>query len=343
MRAAETGAVTARTSLVSVIAPVYNERECLEELVRRIDVALQGRPCEIILVDDGSRDGSWGEIVRLRALYPAVRGLRFSRNFGHHVAITAGLDHALGEWVVVMDSDLQDQPESITSLLDKAAEGYHMVVARRLGKRHGPFKRSLSQLFARAMTWLADFEFDASVGVFRVMHRDIVDAVCAMRETPRLFTAMTDWVGFSRTSIDVTHGARFAGETKYPLRKQVALAVRGAIGFSEKPLEVLVTLGFVIASVGLTYALVIAVRALQGGIAVLGYASLMSAILVMGGLAIATTGIVGLYVGSVFAQTKRRPLYLLRASEGIETSVLPPSRVNEEPTLARPLAVREWL
>jgi dolichol-phosphate mannosyltransferase len=311
-------------AMVSVVAPVYNERECLEELVTRLARVLAGRPHEIILVDDGSRDGSWEEIVRLRASHPALKGLRFSRNFGHHVAITAGLDWAAGDWVVVMDSDLQDLPESIPALLDKAAEGWHMVVARRQGKQHGWLKRSLSRLFARAMTWLAGFEFDATVGVFRLMHRDLVQAVRAMRETPRFFTAMTEWVGFRRTSIDVTHGARFAGQTKYPLRKQVALAVRAAIGFSEKPLHVIVAVGLAFAGLGLLYAVVIVVQALLGGIEVLGYASLMSALLVMGGLAIATTGLVGLYVGSVFAQTKRRPLYLLADCEGLVAGVLPP-------------------
>jgi dolichol-phosphate mannosyltransferase len=311
--------------LISVVAPVYNERGCLQELVRRIDSALARRPYEIILVDDGSRDGSWDEIVRLRQQYPRVKGIRFSRNFGHHVAITAGLDWAAGEWVVVMDSDLQDLPESIPALLVKAAEGYHMVVARRQSKQHGLVKRALSRSFAHAMTWLAGFEFDHSVGVFRVMHRDLVEAVRAMQETPRFFTAMTEWAGFQRASIDVTHGARFAGETKYPLRKQIALAMKAAIGFSEKPLQVLVAVGATIAIAGLLYAVAIVVRAFMGGIAVLGYASLISAILVMGGLGIATTGVVGLYVGSVFSQTKRRPLYLMQAAEGIDARVLPPA------------------
>jgi dolichol-phosphate mannosyltransferase len=309
---------------VSVVAPVYNERACLGELVHRLDAVLRNRTYEIVLVDDGSRDGSWDEIVRLGGLYPAVKGLRFSRNFGHHVAITAGLDWACGEWVVVMDSDLQDLPESIPLLLDKTNEGFDMVVARRQGKRHGAFKRATSRLFARTMTWLADFEFDESVGVFRVMHRRVVTSVRAMRETPRVFTAMTDWVGFRRGSVDVPHGARFAGETKYPLRKQLVLALRAALGFSEKPLQIAVYSGLVIAAAGLGYAGYIVLRALSGGIAVSGYASLMSAVLTIGGLGIATTGLVGLYVGSIFTHVKGRPLYILAASQGLAAGVLPP-------------------
>lgn len=312
------------TTQVSVVAPVYNERECLEELVRRIDAALVGTPHEILLVDDGSRDGSWDEIMRLRQLYPSVCGLRFSRNFGHHVAITAGLDWTRGEWVVVMDSDLQDLPESIPTLLSKAREGFDLVMARRQHKRHGPLKQGLSRSFARAMTWLAGYEFDPRVGVFRVMHRDVVVAVRAMRETPRFFTAITEWVGFRQGWVDVMHGARFAGETKYPLHKQIALAMRGAIGFSDKPLKMAALSGLGLAALGLLYAAYIVVRALLGQISVSGYASLMSAVLVVGGLAIFTTGLVGLYVGSVFSQVKRRPLYVLAAAKGVAAGVLPP-------------------
>jgi len=311
---------------VSVVAPVYNELGCIAELVRRVDAALAGTAYELLLIDDGSRDGSWNEIVRLRAQYPTLKGLRFSRNFGHHVAVTAGLDWVQGEWVVVMDSDLQDLPESIPLLLARAREGFDIVVARRKGKQHGPLKRTMSRLFARTMTWLANFEFDDTVGVFRVMHRNVVTAVRAMRETPRFFTGLTDWVGFNRTSIEVPHGARFAGETKYPLHKQLALAGRAALGFSDKPLQLIAYSGLVLATVGLIYAAVIVVRALSGDIVVMGYASLMSAILVVGGLMIATTGFVGLYVGAVFNQTKQRPLYVLSASEGIAAGVLPPDR-----------------
>lgn len=320
---------------VSIVSPVYNERACLEELVRRLDAALRGVDYEIVLVDDGSRDGSWDEIVRLREQYPRLKGLRFSRNFGHHVAITAGLDWTQGEWVVVMDSDLQDLPESIPVLLAKARDGHDVVIARRQGKQHGWFKRLLSHLFHRTMSWLADFDLDHTVGVFRVMHRDVVVAVRAMRETPRFFVGIVHWVGFRRAYVDVTHGARFAGETKYPLSKQLVLGLRAALGFSEKPLMVAATSGLVLAALGVVYAAVIVVQALMGQIAVLGYASLMSAILVVGGLAIFTTGLVGLYVGSVFTQTKRRPLYLLADAQGVAAGVLPPDWGAAPPSPAR--------
>lgn len=309
---------------VSVVSPVFNERHCIAELVRRVDAALTGTDYELILVDDGSRDGSWDEIQSLLPAYPALKALRFSRNFGHHVAISAGLDVACGGWTVVMDSDLQDLPESIPLLLDKAKEGYDVVVARRQAKQHGWAKRVLSRLFYRVLSWLADFEFDHTEGVFRVMRSDVVYALRAMRETPRFFVGLVHWVGFRRATVDVPHGSRFAGKTKYPLRKQLILGLRAAIGFSEKPLMVAASAGLVLACLGLGYAAVIVVQALAGRIEVSGYASLMSAVLVVGGLAIATTGLVGLYVGAVFTQTKARPLYIVSASERLPAGVLPP-------------------
>lgn len=313
-------------SLTSIVCPVFNEKECLEELTNRIAAVFHNKNYEIILVDDGSEDGSWAEIQRLRATNLNIKGLRFSRNFGHHIALSAGLDWASGDWIIVMDSDLQDLPESIPSLLSKAEEGFDVVVAKRTAKQHGLIKKTCSYFFSKFLTWASGIEFDSSVGVFRVFNQKVAHAIRGMKEESCFFTAMADWVGFKRSTVEVQHGPRFSGETKYSFYKQFSLAMRAILSFSEKPLQIIALGGAFISVVGLLYAVVIVCRAMLGSISVVGYASLMSTLLVVSGLTIATIGVVGLYVGRIFTQVKSRPLYILTSAEGIpEAGVLPPT------------------
>lgn len=299
--------------VLSIVSPVYNEEACLSEFLRRVQLAVQalGITHEILLVDDGSVDRSWQIIEDARRDNSAIRAVRFSRNFGHHVALSAGLDYASGEWVVVMDSDLQDNPDEIAVLYRKAQEGFDVVLGRRASRRHGVLKQLLARLFYRCLNYLSDGAFDPRVGVFRIMSRRVVCEVCRLREVSRFFSGLVAWVGFRQTSVDVLHGARFAGDTKYPLRRQIALAVDALLAFSEKPLKLAIYVGTSFAGVGILYALVVVVRAMLGQIAVLGYASLMSAILVVGGVSTMTIGLVGVYVGRVFKQVKARPLYVI--------------------------------
>jgi dolichol-phosphate mannosyltransferase len=300
-------------AVISVVSPVYNESLCVEALYERVSAAVSKitESWELVLVDDGSRDDSWAKIEALSSRDRRVRGVRFSRNFGHHLAITAGLDHSDGDWVVVMDSDLQDPPEFIGVLYAKALEGFDVVLARRRRRKHGAVKRILSKAFYSTYAYLSDTEYDSSVGVFRIMSRRVVRTLCGMREASRFFPGMVDWVGFQRSFVEVEHGARYAGDTKYPLRRQLALAANSLLSFSDKPLKFLVYVGLVIAGLAMTFAVYVFVLGILGGVSVTGYASLATAIFFMGGLTVVTVGVVGLYVGRIFRQVQGRPLYVV--------------------------------
>jgi dolichol-phosphate mannosyltransferase len=299
--------------LLSVVSPVFNENECLEALYGRLTSALTSitHSYEIILVDDGSSDSSWKMIQALATRDPHVRGVRFSRNFGHHLSITAGLDYCDGDWVVVMDSDLQDPPEAIPELYRKAQEGYDVVLARRQGRQHSWPKRILSGVFHAIFGYLTDTEYDSQVGVFRIMSRRVVEVLRQMREADRFFPGMADWVGFSRSFIAVKHGARYAGQTKYPLRKQIPLALNSILSFSEKPLKFVMYMGLLTAILSFLCGVYIVVRGLIKGYPVLGWASQTSAIFLMGGVTVFTIGIVGIYIGRIFRQVQGRPLYVV--------------------------------
>jgi dolichol-phosphate mannosyltransferase len=301
------------TSGISVVVALYNEEECIDELADRLTRTLAGlrRPYQVLFVDDGSTDASWRRVQAIVERLPGTAGLKLSRNFGHHYAISAGLDHVRGAWVVLMDADLQDSPEEIPRLLAKAEQGYDVVVAARLGKRHSLIKRALSYGFSRLMTYLTGAPYSEQVGIFRIMSRRYVDQLCKLRETSRYIVALANWVGFRQTMVPVQHAARFAGQTKYPIWRQIRLASHAALSSSDKPLKICVMIGLLFALSGFIFAAQIIVRALLGSIAVLGYASTISAILLVGGVGIATTGLVGLYVGRIYEEVKRRPLYVV--------------------------------
>lgn len=298
---------------ISVISPVYNEESCLPELCRQLLEVLPSltRDFEIILVDDGSCDHSWHVIREFSSQYPEIKGLRFSRNFGHHYAITAGLDQATGDWIVVMDSDLQDPPAAIPALVAKAREGYDVVLARRKSRQFSWFKNVSAKLFYRVFRYVTDSRYDGEAGVYRIMSRRVVETLRRLPEVDRFFPALVDWVGFRQSHIDVTHGRRYAGKTKYPLRKQIALAVNAMLSFSDKPIVVIVYFGLTVAVMSLLYAAYIVMRHMFGTITMLGYASIFTAVSFFGGMTIATLGLVGLYVGRIFRQVKGRPIYIV--------------------------------
>lgn len=299
---------------VSVVVPVYKAENCLDELYRRLSIALASitEDFEILLVEDCGGDGSWQVIERLAAADPRVRGIQFSRNFGQHYGITAGIEHCKGDWVVVMDCDLQDQPEEIPRLYAKAQEGYDIVLARRDERQDPLIKRLTSWLFYRIFSYLADIEYDGVSGNFRIMSHTVVENYRRMGEQLRFFGGLVQWLGFPTTSIEVKHAERFEGKTSYTFAKLLKLAAETIIAYSDKPLRIGVRFGFGMAILALCYGMYILLRAWLYGSPVPGWNSLIVSLYFIGGIIIAMLGILGIYLGKTFDETKKRPLYIVR-------------------------------
>ncbi|MBN3518722.1 glycosyltransferase family 2 protein [Algoriphagus lutimaris] len=302
--------------ILSIVSPVYRAESTLEELVFRIRKAIPEIEMEIILVDDGSPDNSWIKIKELVASYPEIKGLKLSRNFGQHYAITAGLDASVGEWVVVMDCDLQDQPEEIPSFLEKALEGYDVVLGKRKNRRDGFLKRLSSKLFYRTLAWLTGSHQDERIANFGIYHRKVINEIIGMRESIRYFPTMVKWVGFRQTSIEVVHSNREEASSNYNFNKLFNLALDIMLAYSDKPIRLTVKLGFGIALSGFLFALFTFLKYLNGEIIVAGYASLIISIWVLTGFILITLGMVGLYVGKTFEGVKNRPIYIIEKQIG---------------------------
>jgi dolichol-phosphate mannosyltransferase len=298
---------------ISIVIPVYRAESCLGELYRRLRAALETvtTDFEILLVEDCGGDGSWPLIVELAQKDPRVKGIQFSRNFGQHYGITAGLDHCDGDWVVVMDCDLQDRPEEIPRLYAKAQEGHEIVVARR-GKRSDPLlKRLSSWLYYSVFSWLADMDYDPQAGNFRILSRKVIDNYRNMRERSRFFGSLINWMGFAAASIDVQHDERFEGQSTYTFSKLWRLGAETIIAYSDKPLRLAIRFGFAIASFAFLYGLYILFLAIFHGSPVTGWSSLIVSIYFMGGVIVAILGILGIYLGKTYDETKQRPLYVI--------------------------------
>ncbi len=298
---------------ISVVTPVYQAEGCLEELYRRLVAALSGitQDFEIIMVEDCGGDRSWEIIRELAHTDPRVKGIQFSRNFGQHYGITAGLDQCDGDWVVVMDCDLQDRPEEIPRLYAKAREGYEVVIARRTRSGGPPSRSFTSWLFYKLFSWLADMEYDGQAGNYRMISRKVVDSIRQMRERLRFFGALLNWTGFPTATIDTPHDDRHNGRSTYTLTKLWRLASETIIAYSDKPLRLAIRLGFLIAFLAFCYGLYIFTHALLYGSAITGWASLIVSIYLIGGIIIAILGMLGIYLGKTYDETKRRPLYIV--------------------------------
>jgi polyisoprenyl-phosphate glycosyltransferase len=299
---------------LSVVIPVYKAEQCLDELYRRLKVALESisSDFEIVLVEDCGGDNSWQGIERLAVADPRVRGIQFSRNFGQHYGITAGLDVCRGDWVVVMDCDLQDRPEEIPRLYAKAQEGYDIVLARRGARSDPPLKRMTSWLFYRVFSYLADIEYDGESGNFRIMSRKVVTNFRRMGEQLRFFGGLVQWMGFPTGSIEVEHAERFEGKSTYTFAKLWKLASETIIAHSDKPLRLAVRFGFLMAFFSFCYGMYILAHALFYGSAIPGWNSLIVSLYFIGGIIIAILGILGIYLGKAFDESKKRPLYIVR-------------------------------
>lgn len=299
--------------LISVVSPVYKAEKIIPKLVNRTVQELEKITAhfEIILVEDCGPDDSWKVIQRCAKDDPRIKGIKLSRNFGQHYAITAGLDFASGEWIVVMDCDLQDRPEEIPALFSKAKEGFDIVLARREARKDGFFKKLFSKLFHQTLTFLTGTKLDNRVANFGIYHRKVIEATKKMRESIRFFPTMVKWVGFRSVSIPVKHASREEGKTSYNLKRLLNLSLDIILAYSDKPLRIAVQTGFIMSFISLLFAVYNLFRALTFGFAVSGYASLITSIWFLSGLIIAFIGIVGLYVGKTFEGVKNRPLYIV--------------------------------
>ena len=299
----------------SIIAPIYNEIDNLPELYRRLKEVMDanGEPWELILVDDGSTDGSTDKIRELAEKDKTVRPVIFARNFGHQVAITAGWDYARGDAVVIIDADLQDPPEVILDLAKKWKEGYEVVYAVR-GEREGEswFKLWTASMFYRLIYRITDVKIPVDTGDFRLMDRKVVNVLKQMKERHRFPRGMSAWVGFKQVGVTYKRAARHAGVTKYPLRKMLRLAVNAITGFSYFPLQVATYIGFVSAGISIFAIPVVVVMRIAGSGAFFGQATTLIAVLFLGGVQLISLGILGEYVGRLYDEAKGRPLYIVR-------------------------------
>lgn len=304
---------------ISIIAPIFNEIACLDILYQRVSEVMNknGDEWEFILVDDGSKDGSTEAILRLAEADEKVRPVIFARNFGHQLAVTAGMDYSRGDAVVVIDADLQDPPEVILELIQKWREGYEVVYAVRT-EREGEtfFKKLTASMFYRLIYSITDVKIPMDTGDFRLLDRKVVNVMNQMREHHRFLRGMSAWSGFKQIGVGYKRAARFSGQTKYPFRKMLKLAINAITGFSYFPLQLATYLGFISAGLSiLTIPVVIIMRA-TGGAAFSGQASTLIAVLFLGGVQLISLGILGEYIGRVYDEVKGRPLYIVtRAPE----------------------------
>ncbi|MGE6332023.1 glycosyltransferase family 2 protein [Stenotrophomonas sp. NPDC077659] len=298
---------------VSVVVPVYGCRNCLEDLVDRVGRVLQAasRSYEIVLVDDNSPDQSWTRINELSDRHEAVRGLRLSRNFGQHAAITAGLAHSRGETVVVMDCDLQDVPEEIPTLLAAMTGDVEVVLGQRVDRQDSWAKRTGSMLFYRALGWLTDTRYDHTTANFGAYSRKVVDALNGMDESDRFLPLLVRWTGFNTAKVPVSHGLRTEGKSGYSLGKLLQMAGRIALSFSDKPLRLVMTAALMIALMAAAIAVFSVYRYSSGDIRVAGFTSIIASIWLVGSIVMACIGVLGLYLGKVHGEVKRRPRYLV--------------------------------
>lgn len=301
---------------ISVVAPMYNEEENVAEFYNRVKKVMHGEfsdfEHEMVVVDDGSSDATYRLLKELHEKDHTVNVVRLSRNFGHQVAISAALDHATGDYIVMMDADLQDLPEQIPTLYNKLMEGYDVVYGDRQNKKFWWLKRFCSALFRRVMSFLVNYKIEVDPAVFRIMTRQVLTEVKRLGERTRFIIGLIGWVGFSHTTVKVPHGDRFAGETKYPFSKSLKLAMDALFSFSDFPLQFVTRFGFAIVFLsGLLIATIIPCSLLYG-FRMTGWASLLISIFFMGGVQIFVAGVLGEYIGRIYVEVKQRPLYVVR-------------------------------
>jgi dolichol-phosphate mannosyltransferase len=326
-----------RLALLSVVAPVYNEEGTLEEFYTRTCQALESLPFELVLVDDGSTDTSSAILSRLAADDPRVRVVCLSRNFGHQTALTAGLDHARGSAVVMLDADLQDPPELIPRMLDEWKAGCDVVYAvRRQREGESRFKLLTARWFYKLFGKLAQVELEANAGDYRLLDRRPLDALRAMRERNRFLRGMTVWVGYRQASVAYDRDPRYAGETKYTIPRMLRFSLDAIFSFSHRPLQLATLLGFVFSTLAFLAIPAVIILKLLGSY-LPGFSTVTILVLLLGGIQLIAIGIIGEYVSRIYDEVKGRPLYLVRARLNISEESLPDP--SQPPAPAPPGAI----
>ncbi|MBE0699021.1 MAG: glycosyltransferase family 2 protein [Anaerolineaceae bacterium] len=303
------------TPIFTIIAPVFNEVVNLPILYERVREVMDstGEPWELILVDDGSTDGSTELIRGLAEQDTRVRPIIFARNFGHQIAVTAGWDYSRGQAVTIIDADLQDPPEVIHRLIEKWREGYEVIYAQRTVREGETFLKKLSaKMFYRLINRITDINLPLDTGFFRLLDRKVVDELNLLTEHHRFFRGLSIWVGYKQVAVPYKREARFAGETKYPLRKMLKLAMTAITGFSYLPLQVATYLGFISSGISILVIPIVIGMRLMGKQAFLGQASTLIAVLFLGGVQLIFLGILGEYIGRIYDEVRNRPLYIVR-------------------------------
>lgn len=302
-----------RQNKISVVIPVFQSEKTIYLLFEAIKNVLKKAQIrfEVILVEDGSEDKTWDEIKKITKKNRQCKAIKLSRNFGQHYAISAGLAASNGAQVVVMDCDFQDQPSEILKLINKAQQGFDIVLAKRISRKDNYRKILSSKLFYLLLTWLTGIKQDPSVANFGIYSRSVIEAVMSLGESVRYFPTMVKWVGFKTSTVEVCHSNRLSGQSNYNFKKLVKLAIDICLANSDKPLRLVIITGFCISVVGFIFTLHTIWQAINGRIQVLGYASLMVSIWTLSGIIIFIIGVVGLYVGKSFEGIKNRPAFIV--------------------------------
>ncbi|MDD5157869.1 glycosyltransferase family 2 protein [Sulfurimonas sp.] len=305
---------TTLQSKISIITPVYGCCGSLNNLYERLTQSLSAvtDDFEIIMVNDSSPDNAWGTIKKLAQSDSRVKGINLSRNFGQHKAITAGLDYAQGDWIVVMDCDLQDQPEEIIKLYNKALEGHDIVFGRRAKRKDTFFKKLSSKLFYKVYDYFTESKIDNTIANFSIISKKVLNTLKQMREQNRTYPLFVNWAGFKRTEINIEHSSRDEGKSSYTFSKLINLAIDSIVSQSNKPLKLSIKFGFIVAFFSLLYASWLILRYFMFSIPVEGWTSVMVSIYFIAGLLFANMGILGLYIGKIFDETKNRPIYIVQ-------------------------------
>ncbi len=300
--------------LLSIIVPVYNEQEVINETFKRLSGVFENyfMDVEYIFINDGSKDNTYLKLREIALANPCVRVINFARNFGHQIAITAGMDYAKGDAVVIIDADLQDPPEVILQMVEQWEQGYEVVYGKRL-QREGEtfFKKFTAKMFYRFLDSMTDVKLPVDVGDFRLIDRKVCDAMKCLPERSRYVRGLVSWVGFKQTSVEYRREKRFAGETKYPLKKMLKLAGDGIFSFSYKPLKLATFAGMLVSIISFIYLIVVLIQRFVKNDIASGWASSMAVSLFFNGVMLIVIGIMGEYVGRIYEEVKARPLYIV--------------------------------